>query len=622
MHDRFFNWNIKDMPAIKWTQRTHCFVSGFIGLLFFAGIMPISAQTGLVQIKEGFDKDPGWKGYQNRISPIDPPTITQDFGWSLGNHMGALGGEVGGRFQRSLTIAYYAMPLGRPLTFNDRVSAEGTVALMPREKQGGAYIGFFNHLRQDWRPWNSIAWRIGDYPRDGEIHVDYMAANWMANGIRLPELLPGDGKPYKWKLVYDPEARVNPTAESDALIKMLPDIPTAQSGILQIIREHNPLLTEVELDKQLWLSQRQGLVGFKNMGNDLFWWKNPEPESLHGRITFQLEDGREYAIYLPEEHHQAPAIFDRFGVFNFQLYGRHWEFYDNESTGTESELYIGNLVINGETVELEQDPCWEGAGNHMTFTDADFHGRHDYGYTQTNWAGGDSPGEAGGTIWRNEAIDPLHSFYADPVGGLTLEDPIRFSGKLAFVSAGTDGDAIVGYFNEKERMREFTGGNRIYPPDLAEQLGGRNKIHLGFDQRGSRIPGSMGFIIGGPTRVGFYFSLFCIPTENTASMVSGPVIMPDGNLHHFSFDYQPGVSPAGRINASLDEKTFSLDLTLEQRQANATFDLFGLTMPRQGGKWAIIYIDDIEYTAREDRDMTHYQQAVTSVKYPRGGRFY
>ena len=596
-----------------------------IGSVLFTSVfllIPVHAEDGLVQLRETFDTDPGWKGFQNRILAEDPPTITQDFGWSTTNHSGGKGGEIGGKFHRSRTIAYYAMPLGRPLTLNDRISAEGTVTLMPREKQGGAYIGFFNHQRQEWRPWNSIAWRIGDYPLDGEIHVDYMAANWMANGIRLPDLLPGDGKPHTWKLTYDPEARASLTPEFSPLFEILPDSSTAQPEILRLMQEKNPAMTMEELDQTLWRAQSQGLLGFKNMGKEYSWWKNTGMEDHQGRITFQLDGGHEYAMSLSREHRQSPASFDRFGVFNFQLYGRHWEFYDNESTGTESEFYIGNLVINGETIELGQDPHWEGVGNRVTFVDADFHGRHDYGYSQTHWAGGESPGEAGGTIWRNEVIDPMHSYYADPVGKLTLDDPIRFSGKLAFVNAATDGDAIIGYFNEKERMKEFTGGNRIYPTDLAEQLGGRNRIHLGFDQRGSRIPGSMGFSLGGPTTVGFYFALFCTPTETTSSMVNGPVIMPDGRLHTFSFDYNPATGKAGRITASLDGETFSLDLSSEQREAGATFDLFGLTMPRQGGKWATVYIDDIEYTAHTNRDMTLYPPQITQVKYPPGGRSY
>jgi hypothetical protein len=65
-----------------------------------------------------------------------------------------------------------------------------------------------------------------------------------------------------------------------------------------------------------------------------------------------------------------------------------------------------------------------------------------------------------------------------------------------------------------------------------------------------------------------------------------------------------------------------MDLTPQQRAAQAQFDLFGLTMPRQGGKWVTVYLDDLEYTAREDRDGSHFPQVITQVKYPTGGRTY
>src|SRR5687767_975708 len=111
-----------------------------------------------VQVKQDFSADPGWETMNNRVEATKPPTIKQDFGWSATSHTtGSSGvkGEIGGKIWRSRTIAYYALPLGKPLTFRDKFSASGKVVLMPTDKTGGAYIGFFNHARQEWRPWNS-----------------------------------------------------------------------------------------------------------------------------------------------------------------------------------------------------------------------------------------------------------------------------------------------------------------------------------------------------------------------------------------------------------------------------------------------------------------------------------
>jgi hypothetical protein len=232
-------------------------------------------------------------------------------------------------------------------------------------------------------------------------------------------------------------------------------------------------------------------------------------------------------------------------------------------------------------------------------------------------------GEIGGTIWRNEAIDPLHAFYADDVGKLTLDDPIEFSGDIAFIDGATDGDVVIGYFNKHERLAEFTGGNRDYPPNLATQKGGRRNIHLGFDSRASRIPGTMGFTIGGPTPVGFYFASLCVPTIQTARMQNGPVIQPDRQRRHFSFSYDPKANNGvGRITSTLDDKAFALDLTPEMRTAGVTFDHFGLSSVRQGGKWVTVYLDDLTYTARRDSNEapTRHVQKVVEVPYPASGR--
>src|SRR5262245_837136 len=106
---------------------------------------PILAENDLFQAQQDFSTDPGWEGMNNRIEAIDPPSVTQNFGWSRTDHTQSGQGEIGGKVSRSRTIAYYAMPLGKPLTFKDAFSASGKITLMPGEKIGGAYIGFFNH---------------------------------------------------------------------------------------------------------------------------------------------------------------------------------------------------------------------------------------------------------------------------------------------------------------------------------------------------------------------------------------------------------------------------------------------------------------------------------------------
>ena len=89
------------------------------------------------------------------------------------------------------------------------------------------------------------------------------------------------------------------------------------------------------------------------------------------------------------------------------------------------------------------------------------------------------------------------------------------------------------------------------------------------------------------------------------------------------YDYDPKAnSGVGRIVAKLDDEQFVLDLTPDMRQAGATFDHFGLSSVRQGGKWVTVYLDDLTYTARRPADYkpVRHEQKVTTVPYPPGGR--
>ena len=82
----------------------------------------------LVQIEQDFSRDPGWDHYQNRIVGTEMPTVIQDFGWHKTEHTGG-SGEIGGRVENSRRQAFYALPLGKPLSFNDELSASGTLTL-------------------------------------------------------------------------------------------------------------------------------------------------------------------------------------------------------------------------------------------------------------------------------------------------------------------------------------------------------------------------------------------------------------------------------------------------------------------------------------------------------------
>ncbi len=66
-----------------------------LSALLYRHASSANAQTPPTLKTESFDRDPGWDNSVNRVEGSDPPTVTQDFGWSPG--------KIGGQVRRSIT---------------------------------------------------------------------------------------------------------------------------------------------------------------------------------------------------------------------------------------------------------------------------------------------------------------------------------------------------------------------------------------------------------------------------------------------------------------------------------------------------------------------------------------
>jgi hypothetical protein len=139
------------------------------------------------------------------------------------------------------------------------------------------------------------------------------------------------------------------------------------------------------------------------------------------------------------------------------------------------------------------------------------------------------------------------------------------------------------------------------------------------------MPQTMVLAIEGPTRIGYQFSAQLAPRRELSSHSDGPIFVPRGDKHPFTFQYDPaGNKGVGRITMSIDDIVHTLDLTPQQRAAGAKFNRFGLMNIRRGGKYVTVYLDDISYTARRPNDYQpkqHVQKHV-HVPYPENGRKY
>ncbi|MGE5310958.1 MAG: hypothetical protein ACM3MN_04380, partial [Nitrospirota bacterium] len=410
-------------------------LAGVIVLLWSAGAA--IPRRELVQVHQDFTTDPGWEGVSNRVVCENCPTVTQDFGWSPTSGSGGSGGEIGGTVVQSRTPAWYGMALGRPLSFRDRFSASGSIAIMPIERtepSGAAYLGFFNSTRQEWRPWNSMAIRISYLGPDRvTFGLDSMTALWNGHGYETDIVIPADGRPHRWRLAYDPDETPPEQWPDPRLKSYLSRRRQTAEEIFAKARRAEPGVTLEQVKRRLGDALALGLIAYLPKERGIFYTLLDSYGDRKGSITFQLDEGLQYRDWLPPALHDGPVSMDRFGIFNMQIYHQMTRF------------FVSDLTIDGTKVDLRKDPGWDGRDNRVTFVERDFQ-RQDFGYSATNWAG-ERIGEIGGLFYRTEPVDPIHGYYADDVGGMTLDDPVKFSGNISFVNGGTDAGMFFGYFN-------------------------------------------------------------------------------------------------------------------------------------------------------------------------------
>ena len=345
---------------------------------------------------ESFDYDPGWEGYNNRDVPKNARTVKQDFGYSATRFASKNPGEIGGRIERTSTLASYAARLAPARTLDDKLTASGTFAATSTRGTGGAFFGFFNSQQPggSGRPIGSLGLDLGINKRGGRLAVRLITRGNQSCGTFITPFLPGkfrptplkiDGTRYHWTLDYDPQAaggngRFTFTLHSDT----------------HKTEDYGPL-----------------------------------PENFQQEAQARFPNTTTFTVDLPSGLRKEGATFDRFGLCNVM------------KSGGATTLFFGDLQIDGQAQDFSKDPEWIGVGNRVSFEDYELVGAHDFGYSpKTSFAGG-APGEVGGILWRGLPF----SFYADRVGPLNLEQRLEAGGKVKLVTAGPDSDILLGWFN-------------------------------------------------------------------------------------------------------------------------------------------------------------------------------
>jgi hypothetical protein len=312
---------------------------------------------------------------------------------------------------------------------------------------------------------------------------------------------------------------------------------------------------------------RKGLIGYAS-GKKVHRWELKYDPAANGGggAVFATIDGETAVCHLDAGHKSDGATFNRFGILNVM-----------KSADDRTEVYLDDVTVNGKKESFDADPGWEGKNNRATYATPNVRPWFDFGYSATRFASGKGSGEMGGLTFRGDCRYPDRmAYYADRVGPLALDKPIRASGKVTLRRGVSDSTTLFGFFNVASAMRSNPS------------------------QRQGLPDGIIGVNIEGPSSEGFcFYPVARLPgREGVVSPDLRTVrILPDGAAHDWTFDYDPaGAGGRGRITAALDGKSIHVELNEGDKAAGGTLDRFGLITPWIDGNGQVVYFDDVTYS--------------------------
>jgi hypothetical protein len=316
---------------------------------------------------------------------------------------------------------------------------------------------------------------------------------------------------------------------------------------------------------------RWNLIGYA-CNKSLRWTLAYNPKASDGRGEITATIGNDVAVCKLDESHKADgAIFTHFGILNVI-----------KSADSGSEVWFDDIAVNGQDVEsFDHDPKWEGRNNHGMTESRIVRPWFDFGYSQTQRAGGTAKGELGGQIFRGDCRERERmACYGDQVGPLSLERPLYASGKVALHRGVSDSTTLFGFYHSQQSMRQ----NESQSDGLPESV--------------------LGIHIEGPSSEGFKFYPVLRPSGGGgiyADIRKSPTIYPNGTSHDWSLKYDPDAADGkGRITVTLDEGSTALDLAEGVKLGSTAFDRFGIVTSWIDGNSQDLYWDDLRYTARQE----------------------
>src|SRR5262249_21824022 len=147
----------------------------------------------------------------------------------------------------------------------------------------------------------------------------------------------------------------------------------------------------------------------------------------------------------------------------------------------------------------------------------------------------------GGLVFRGDCrFKGRMACYGDRLASLSLDRPLRASGRVALRRGVSDSTTLLGFYHSKDSMTVTDS-----------QAQGTPRCFLGV-------------AVEGPSREGFlFYPAYRVDGDGSGSGGGNrpPPILPDGKPHDWSLEYDPkGGGGRGRITVTLDGKSVALDL--------------------------------------------------------------
>jgi hypothetical protein len=313
---------------------------------------------------------------------------------------------------------------------------------------------------------------------------------------------------------------------------------------------------------------RWNLIGYP-CNKSLKWSLSYDPQGNSGNGVVTATIGNDTAICNLDGSHKADgATFNRFGILNVM-----------KSVDSGSEAWLDDVSVQSAAIDdFSRDPQWEGRNNRQTSMSRIVRPWFDFGFSNTQFASGTSKGELGGQIFRGDCRERERmACYGDRIGPLSLERPLKASGKIAMKRGVSDSTTLFGFYHSQDSMRQNESQNHGLPESV------------------------LGIHVEGPSSEGFKFYPVLRTKSgdsNFANVREAPTIFPDGASHAWSLDYDPAAANGkGRIVVTLDGKPATLDLPEGTKTRGSKFDRFGIVTSWIDGNSQDVYWDDVTYTA-------------------------